>query len=262
MSSSKAERQVNYTTLSSSSSSSNPKFDHVDPSWLCSGIDGPLSPYEWQLQTDTTAAGQQDTTLVEDQPQAVHDQRQTSHNSRSLLHTTPDGQPGSRDVPPPQSRTTDGVYRCSECHLVFQKRHLLKYVSPSSCRDDLTLTQYQVDTSGSISLPTSAHTSDVTSASVRGETSTATSWQSTPQMHCSRVTWFVLTRDASMQKEEAKYARGRTIWRDTFGLSMKEAHRLRMPCVASCLVSRDVCPKHIDEISCFYSRGGRVMRVE
>ena len=246
MSSSKAERPFHHT----STPAPNRKFDHVDPSWLCSGSYGPLSPYEWHLQTDTTAAGQQDTTTVEDQPQAGHDQRQNSHNSRSLPQTTPDGQAGSRDVPPLQSCTTDGVYRCSECHLVFPKRHLLKYVSPSECRDELTLIPNQVDTSGFISLPTSAHTSDVTSASVRGETSTATSWQSTPQMHCSRVTCFVLTRDASMQKGEAKYARGSTIWRDTSVLSMREAHRSRMSCVASCVADRDVCFKKIDEIFC------------
>ena len=237
---------VDYTTLSSSSSS-NPKFDHVDPSWLCSGTDGPLSPYEWQLKTNATAAGQQDTAIVEDQPQTGHDQRQTSHNSHSLPHTTPDGQPGSRDVPPPQSRTTDGVYRCSECHLVFQKRHLLKYVCLSNCGGQVTLTQYQVDILGSISLPTSAHIRSATSDSVRSETSTATSSQSTLQTHCSWVTSFVLTQDASMPKRAAKFARGRTTWRDTFVLSMGEAHRSRMPRVVNCVTNLDLCPKNTDE---------------
>jgi hypothetical protein len=228
VSSSKAEGLVHYTTLSASS---NHEFGHVDPAWICSGNSGPLPQYVCHSSSNATAAGQHGTTNVEDQPQADHNQRHNSHNSHSLPHTTPDGQPGSRDVPPPQSRTADGAYRCSECLLVFQKRHLLKYVNPPYCKDELTLTQYLVDTSGFISLPTSAQILGATSDSVRSETSIATSSRSTPQTCHKRMSYFVITRDASMQKGEAKYARGGTIWPDTSVLSTRKTRRFLMPYV-------------------------------
>ena len=234
MSSSKAERQVHFTT---STPAPNPKFDHVNPSWLLSGTDGPLSPYEWQSQTDTTAAGQHDTTTVEDQREAGHDQHHNSHNSHSLPQVTQDRQHGNRDAPPPRSRITDGVYRCSECLLVFQKRHLLKYVNPSHRKSGTTLTRQQADTSGFISLPTSAHTLNATSDSVRSETSIVTLSQGTLQTRRSRMTYSVLTQDASMPKGEAEYARGRTIWPDTSARSMREVYRSRMPFVAVALLA-------------------------
>ena len=253
MSSSKAKGFVHITTPSQSS---NQEFGHVDPAWVCSGNVGPLPAYVWHPQSNATAAGQQDTTNAESQLHAGHDQRHNSHNSHSLQPAIPNGQPGrastSTDQQPPQVRTAHGEYRCSECFLVFQKRHLLKYVVPSHCRNELTLTQHQVDISGPTSLQTSAHTSGVTSASVKSETSSAMSSQSTPQTYRSGMICFVLTRDANMQKVAANCAKGRTIWADTFARSMREAHRFRMPCVASYVhvTSHDVCLKGIDESPC------------
>ena len=194
----------------------------------------------WHPSSNTTAAGQQDTTTVEDRPQAGHDQRHNLHNSHSLPHTTPDGQAGNRDVLPPQSRTADGAYKCSECLLVFPKRHLLKYDDSPFSKYEPQLTQCLADTSEFIFLPTSAHMLSATSDSVRSETSTATSLRSIVPTSHSWMAYFALTQDASMQKGEAKYARGRTIWPDTSVRSMREAHRFRMPCVASHLTSRDI----------------------
>lgn len=191
----------------------------------------------WHPSSNTTAAGQQDTTTVEDRPQAGHDQRHNLHNSHSLPHTTPDGQAGNRDVLPPQSRTADGAYKCSECLLVFPKRHLLKYDDSPFSKYEPQLTQCLADTSEFIFLPTSAHMLSATSDSVRSETSIATSSQSTPQRRRSRMVCSVLTQDASMQKGEAKYARGEIIWPDTSVPSMREAHRFRMPCVVSCVTT-------------------------
>lgn len=233
---SSSEQPVHYTTLPPSSTRD---FDYVDPTWLYSGDYGPLPPFARQSQIDATAAGQQDTPVVKDRSQASYEQRHNSHNSHSLRHATPDRQAGRTNTLPGQQRTqsrrtTDGVCKCSECHLVFQKRHLLKYVNVSHCRTDLTLIRYPAVTSGCISLPTSAHTTVVRSASARSETLTATSSQSTLQRLRSEMTYFALARDACTQKGKAKYARGRTIWPDTSVLSMREARRFRMPCEASC----------------------------
>jgi hypothetical protein len=53
-----------------------------------------------------------------------------------------------------------------------------------------------------------------------------------------------------MKKVAVNYARGRTIWSDTFERSMREAHRVRMLCIANRSSSSDVCLKGIDEFSC------------
>jgi hypothetical protein len=240
---SKAKGPFHYTTPSPSSDR---EFVHVDPSWLCSGNDGPLPPYAWHSQTDATAAGQQNTFIVEDQAQAGHDQHHTSHNSHSLQQTTPNEQPGRRDAPPTQRRAADGVYRCSECQLVFPKRHLLKYVDPFHYETDIALIRYQADTSGLTPLSTSVRTTAVGSASVRSATSSDTSSQSTPQRHRSPMTYFVRTRDASMRKEEVESARGKTIWPDTSARSMKEARRFLMPRALPVVnISCEVCPSFV-----------------
>jgi hypothetical protein len=187
----------------------NRPLDLIGPSWLYVDNLGPLPPYVWQPLPDATAAGQQGTSYVEDQLDVGHYQSHDSQNSHSLQQATPDEQLCRRNVPiqehsqTQQHCTTDGVHRCSECHQVFRKQHLLKYVHPFLHGVLHTNLASSAGTSGHTSLPTSAFITDAENALDRGGTSKGITPPNTPQGLRSNVPSTVRSSGASMQRKGA-----------------------------------------------------------
>jgi hypothetical protein len=107
------------------------KLEFIDPKWVQTGNQGPLSPYIGPSRT-LLPTREQGATCVEDQPPTTLSRDLTQSSSHSLQHSAPDNEfdeaPQLELNPSPLILDEVHPYRCRTCSELFSKRHLLKYV--------------------------------------------------------------------------------------------------------------------------------------